>query len=80
MSSNDKSDHEPLLDVNEIAAWLRVKPSWIYSHADSLGAYRVGKYLRFTKSTVLEKLSLGSCGVNGENRKPTDDGIEVRAR
>jgi hypothetical protein len=80
VSSNDESDHEPLLDVNQIASWLRVKPSWIYSHADSLGVYRVGKYLRFTKSTVLGKLSLGSRGVNAKNRQATDDGIEARCQ
>lgn len=45
-----------LLTVEEVAARLRVKPSWIYGHADALGAIRLGKYLRFLWPRVLERL------------------------
>jgi hypothetical protein len=46
-----------LLTVQEVAAKLRVKSSWVYFHADILGAYRVGKYLRFSWDSVLHELS-----------------------
>ncbi len=49
------SDCEVLLPA-EVAARLRVKVSWVYRHADQLGAYHVGKYLRFRWSRVLERL------------------------
>lgn len=45
-----------LMKVDELATRLRVPASWVYSHADSLGAYRVGKYLRFSWSRVIERL------------------------
>lgn len=51
------SDVEPqLLTIPELARRLRVKTSWVYSHATDLGALRVGKYLRFEWSRVLERL------------------------
>ena len=42
-----------LMTVDELAERLRVKRSWVYSNADRLGAYRLGKYLRFSWSRVL---------------------------
>jgi hypothetical protein len=36
---------------------LRLKPSWVYEHADELGAYRLGKYLRFALPRVMERQS-----------------------
>jgi hypothetical protein len=45
-----------MMTVEEVAAKLRVKKSWIYSNADRLGAYRLGKYLRFSWPRVLECL------------------------
>jgi hypothetical protein len=45
-----------LLTVEEIAEKLKVKTSWVYSHADDLGVYRLGKYLRFTLERVIERL------------------------
>ena len=44
------------MTVGEIAATLRVKRSWVYTHADELGAYRIGKYLRFYLPRVLQCL------------------------
>lgn len=44
------------LTVAEVALRLRVKPSWVYAHADDLGAYRLGKYLRFAWDRVLLRL------------------------
>jgi excisionase family DNA binding protein len=45
-----------ILTVEELADRLRVKPSWVYRHATSLGAYRLGKYLRFSWDRVLARL------------------------
>jgi hypothetical protein len=46
-----------LLTVEELAARLKVPDSWIYSHADQLGVFRAGKYLRFSWTRVIERLN-----------------------
>jgi hypothetical protein len=46
-----------LLTVPELAKRLRVRTSWIYGHADELGAFRLGKYLRFSWNRVLSQLA-----------------------
>ena len=51
-----KMEKAELLTVSQISERLQLKRSWVYSHADSLGAYRVGKYLRFRWERVLERL------------------------
>jgi excisionase family DNA binding protein len=57
-----------LLTVEEVAAKLRVPQSWVYSHADELGAMRLGKYLRFDWQTVMGHLRTGiSTGKGGQN-------------
>lgn len=62
MREGRKPDQLMLLRVNEIAAWLQVDPSWVYAHADDLGAYRLGKYLRFSLERVLDRLEAGPIG------------------
>ena len=52
---SEREDDE-ILTVPEVAVRLRVKPSWVYAHADDLGAYRLHKYLRFAWSRVLERI------------------------
>lgn len=47
---------EELLTVEDLAKRLRVPRSWVYSHSEGLGAYRLGKYLRFSWVRVLERL------------------------
>lgn len=47
-----------LLTIGEMAAKLRVPVSWLYSRtrqrgADSIPCVRVGKYLRFTETEVM---------------------------
>ena len=44
------------LTVDEVAVRLCVSRNWVYTHASELGVYRLGKYLRFSWSTVLERL------------------------
>jgi len=51
-----------LKTVNELAELLRLKPSWVYDHADDLGAFRLGKYLRFSLPRVMERLERGDVG------------------
>jgi hypothetical protein len=51
-----------LKTVNELAELLRLKPSWVYVHADDLGAFRLGKYLRFSMPRVMERLEKGDVG------------------
>jgi hypothetical protein len=45
-----------LLTVEETAKRLRVKKSWVFTHADEIGVFRLGKYLRFSWPRVLECL------------------------
>src|SRR6266478_9976821 len=49
-------DGKHLLTVDEVAARLCVSRNWVYNHAREIGAYRLGKYLRFSWSRVLERL------------------------
>lgn len=51
-----RTNSDNIMTVQELAVQLRVKPSWIYRHADYLGAYRLGKYLRFSWNRVLGRL------------------------
>jgi len=62
LNTGDLKLPETLLTVQEIANHLRLKPSWVYEHADELGAYRLGKYLRFALSRVMERLDRGGIG------------------
>jgi hypothetical protein len=47
---------DEILTVSEIAERLRLAPSWVYAHAGLLGAYRLGKYLRFSWQRALDRL------------------------
>ncbi|HTS04662.1 MAG TPA: helix-turn-helix domain-containing protein [Candidatus Eisenbacteria bacterium] len=44
------------LTVQQVAVLLGVTRNWVYTHADDLGAYRLGKYLRFSWPRVVERL------------------------
>jgi hypothetical protein len=48
--------------VNELAELLRMKPSCVFDYADDLGAFRLGKYLRFSLPRVMERLERGDVG------------------
>ena len=51
-----------LLTPDELAQELRVPKSWVYSRSrrDAIPMVRVGKYVRFRKSDVLESLETRS--------------------
>jgi excisionase family DNA binding protein len=44
------------LTVQQVAVLLGVTRNWVYAHADDLGAYRLGKYLRFSWPRLVERL------------------------
>lgn len=50
---------DDLLTVREVAMRLKVKVSWVYSHTEDLGAYRLGEYLRFSWGRALARLDRG---------------------
>jgi hypothetical protein len=53
-------DIEDMLNVGALACRLKVKPSWVYAHANDLGVLRLGKYLRFSWQRVLAQLTNGA--------------------
>lgn len=57
---------ERLVDVAELAGYLGVDASWVYAHADELGARRLGEgsrpRLRFSIREVDDRLSGCSAG------------------
>ncbi len=48
---------QELLTVEDLATRLRVPRSWVYSHSEDLGAYKLGKYVRFDWERVRERLT-----------------------
>jgi hypothetical protein len=50
-----------LVTVAELASWLQVEPSYVYEHADELGAMRLGNgpkaRLRFDPEDVKRRIS-----------------------
>jgi len=57
MNGTPQIGDNELLTVPELAKRLRVRTSWIYGHAAELGAFRLGKYLRFSWNSVLSRLA-----------------------
>ena len=55
-TGKEKRAEEQLLTVDEVATRLSVSRNWVYNHADAIGGYRLGKYLRFSWPRVLERL------------------------
>lgn len=53
---------QTLLTPQELAQRLQVTPGWVYRHARRLGAYHIGKYLRFSWVRVLEALDSEASG------------------
>ena len=47
-----------LLDADQVAALLKVPPSWVYANADQIpGVLRLGRYIRFRPTVVAQFLS-----------------------
>ncbi len=44
---------EHLLEVSEVAALMKVPPSWVYANADDIpGFIRLGRYVRFRPNDI----------------------------
>jgi len=67
----NKIPADALLTVEDLAVRLKVKRSWVYTHADDLGAYRLGKYVRFDWARVIGRLQLVARGPQ-LGRQPSD--------
>jgi hypothetical protein len=65
-------DRNQVLTVHELAYRLRVAPSWVYAHADALGAFRLEKYLRFDWNRVLGRLATGPIESRTLGSRPND--------
>ena len=57
------SESDDLLTLDELAALLKVKPSWIYGETckaerSKIPFVKVGKHLRFQKKQVFESLGI----------------------
>ena len=59
---------ERLLTVPEVATRLGVRPGWVYRHAHQLGAYHLGKYVRFSWDEVLQALKAFRLGAEPNDR------------
>lgn len=55
-ATGEKRTEDHLLTVDQVATRLSVSRNWVYNHADAIGGYRLGKYLRFSWPRVLERL------------------------
>ncbi len=70
---------DEILTVEQVASRLQLKASWVYAHADQLGAYRAGKYLRFRWQRVLERLERAPIeiaterGISGSSMGPAPE-------
>lgn len=59
-TSTDPDQLHELLTVHEVAALLKVSPSWVYEHTRSRGTtraerlphVRIGKYVRFQPAAI----------------------------
>lgn len=69
--SSMRTADDEILTVAEVAERPRLAPSWVYAHADDLGAYRLGKYLRFSWQRVLDRLEHCS-GADALESQPND--------
>jgi hypothetical protein len=56
-ATRENRPEDQLLTVDEVATRLSVSRNWVYNHADAIGGYRLGKYLRFSWPSRLRKKS-----------------------
>jgi hypothetical protein len=65
---------DPLLTVADVAIYLSVDASFVYAHADELGAIRLGSgsrpRLRFRRSVLEDYLVRASCSVGRRSQEP----------
>ena len=73
MNRMERPRNTQLMTVHEVAERLRVKVSWVYAHSDDLGAFRLGKYLRFSWPRVLNHLASGPVRTPFDEMALSDD-------
>lgn len=73
MAVNTSGTNE-FMTVGDVAKRLQVPPSWVYSHAQELGAYKLGKYIRFDWERVTRHLPLLVRASNDPNREGLNQG------
>jgi len=69
VATRSSSDLHELLTVEEVAALLKVSPSWVYEHTRSRGTPRaerlphikIGKYVRFETGAIRAFLERKRC-------------------
>jgi len=63
-----------LLTADQVARRFNVAPSWVYAHAEELGAIRLGQgsrpRLRFDPAVVAQALAAPSAGRRSKRRAP----------
>lgn len=54
-------DADGLLTADEVAAWLKVRPKWVYEAAKrgDIPSIRAGRYVRFDRDALLEWAKAG---------------------
>jgi hypothetical protein len=76
-------DLPQLLTANQVAERLAVEPAWVYSHADELGAIRLGSgdkpRLRFDQAEVAAYLTAGY-GRQGSQHGDSAPGAALQRR
>jgi hypothetical protein len=56
LSPSPVDETQPLVDANVVAAYLNVRPDWVYANAGQLRVRRLGRTLRFSLAEVDETL------------------------
>jgi hypothetical protein len=73
-----------LLTVAEVAAVLHVEAGWVYDHAESLGAFRLGSGsrspIRFEARTVAARVRALAEGANFDLQELQPDAKQRKAR
>jgi hypothetical protein len=81
LSLSALSPASPMLSVADVAAHLGVDPSYVYAHADELGARRLGSgpkaRLRFSLEDVNRAVS---CSVGRESSEAQTPTVEPKRR
>jgi hypothetical protein len=83
-ASQGPSARRRLLSATEVSEWWGVERSWVYAHADDLGARRLGAgqrpRLRFDPDDVAERLGNADPAPDGRRSPPMPGGSRTSTR